>query len=206
MADSLLDLESYDLLDIPFDAAASLEFKAEHSRSIIRETGGVLEAYFHTADMPLRVPMTFTCLDREEVYNLLTLIHSVKGRLEAFWLAFPVRTVEPVQTFSTDSLLVNNTGLLELMPTGDRLYIKLNDGDRITRKITNVSAGLSPEDPLTLTLNSSVGRSITVAEIMECSRLLFGRFDTDDFEINWITASMAQVTTEFLELTDEIPS
>jgi len=206
MADSILDLGGYSLLNIDYAKNDGIQFKAEASRSIIRDPGGVNDVYYFSNSQPLRFSVSFVGMELAEVYEILSLFHTVKGRYMPFWLAAQIRTVEPIATFSTDVVPVCPTSFPDAYKGYERLFLLLTNGDRIVRKITAANTGLNPGDPDSLALSSGVGRTITVAEIVEASILLFGRFDTDDIEVTYLTSGIAEAVMEFLELTEEYPA
>lgn len=206
MADSILDLGGYSLLSLDYDKSAGIGFRAETSRTIIRQPGGVNDAYYFSDAQPLRFSVPFVGMEIAEVYAILALFYAQKGRYTPFWLAAQIRTVEPMTTFSTTTVQIRPTSWPSAYKGHERLFLKLDNGDRIVRKITAVNAGAAPGDPDIMSLNSSVGRPITVAEIVEASILLFGRFDTDDVEVAYLTSGVAEATVEFIELPEEYPA
>lgn len=205
MPNSLLDLAGYGIWEPVSEKSAGLQITGEIARTVAREPGGILDLYTYSTWQPISIPLRFLGLTIQDTYSLITIFCDVMGRRNSFWVALPIKTVTPIETLAGDSFRIANTGLMQIRVGNERLYLACTNGDKITRKIVEVTPGITQDDPVTIHLGSDLSRSIDLAELDSALILLFGRFDIDDLEIIYHTSNLVEISTEFLELPDEHP-
>jgi len=154
---------------------------------------------------PFTIDYKFTNLDKQREYELLDFFGRMLGRSGSFWLPYWFQNFELQSPISTGagSLLVNDysyavNGVRDYF----RFFIRLRNGDYITRKIvafSDLGGGIKryyvhPFD-----------RNITLSDVLFFGRLMLMRFDQDEIEMNHETPSVSSCSIKFRELVWEYP-
>lgn len=149
------------------------------------------------------ITYSYTFVNREEVFDYITFFNAQQGKLKRFWLPIirnEFALVDPVSTFD-GSLLVVDTGFAEVYQGYERIYLELQDGNLITRKVTGVVD--NGDGTETLQLETLMDRDIALSEVNLFSRIMLVRFDKDALQLTHSTDAIAEVTMKYLELVRE---
>lgn len=159
-------------------------------------------------DKALRIRMEFTFYSRQELYSFLAFMDYHKGQLKKFWVycntnEFVLKTTIPPNDFN---IVCENSFYHLTFKTNDRVYVILNNGDTIVRKIQTVAVNQTNTIMTITTATGMPAYSIPATNILEMGRVLCCRFDHGAFEIKNLTNTVAQVNLRFFELVKEYPS
>ena len=201
MADSWLDLGSNtDKFLIGNDWATSPSQSLEPYRTIIQYSGTGISIRNISDFIQIKIGFHFTNMSKTDEYNILSFFNSHRGRLNAFWLPIPKNYwTLALDTAPTDpyDLTLKNYGTPAIRAY-DRLFILLNTGDYISRKI----AGF--DDPI-LSIQSPLDRVVSVGNINIFGKLIYCRFDQDEIQIHYISPGVSECDLSFIELPKEYP-
>ncbi len=156
----------------------------------------------------LATPFVFTARfdvnEKQQEFDLLTFLHNVYGRTKRFWIRYPKTLMDLTQSIGSGStgmrVKADNSNLL--FSGYERIYILMNNGDLIVRRITAASYN-SVADDVDLTLVTPFDRNIELDDYIEIGRYLLVRFDADDFTFGCDSDIYLQMTQRFYELTSE---
>jgi len=159
-----------------------------------------------TADVPISFTLEFMTPTKEDEYNLLDFYHERLGRLERFWIKYPIQTFVLKEDHNTGaSALKCYPNLAENIMRGDeRIFIEMHDGDIITKELTEVSYSVG-DDATSLALDTSTDRDLTAdnGNHWLIGRLLLARFEQDTMKIAAKSNEVSTVGLKFYELVKE---
>ena len=147
-------------------------------------TVGVISSL--NTDAPINMEVNFPLTNHEDIYNLLDFFNSRKAKTETFWFLHPARLFTLLDAYTaSDSYIkcVRNyshlwtQGLASQYDWG--IYIKMRNGDLITRKVTGIVDNASPPASYVY-LDETIPRDINSTNHYIIGRILIGRFDQDD--------------------------
>jgi len=151
----------------------------------------------------VRINHKYLCRNRAAVAEINDLFDDRLGRLGSLW----------VPSFNKDIVLTSNIGSGDtnidiedieystfypaLPGTGRYIFIYVNANKWFARKITAVP------DSTSLTMESSLGEAVTMAQVKMVSFLYLGRFDIDEIEWSYVAPYVAITDLFFIELPHE---
>mgnify|MGYP003630337007 FL=1 len=132
--------------------------------------------------------LTLRAGSRAEVWNLRQLMHSFAGRQVSFYVpTFGQDLIadQPLDTASQDLVITNigYTQFVRLRQPRTHIWLRLKDGTVITREITTAVETSSLVE--TLTMNTTWGQTIALADIDRISYLEEVRFNSDNISIEY---------------------
>ena len=161
--------------------------------------GTVQQVINHSEEQPHNLSFSVMLLSLEEIYNFLKFWHDRKGMHERFWFPLMYNVFELMSPISSGvTQIVVSSPEFEYRGF-ERLYLYLNDGSLITRKITQVT---DDGDNLILTV-SEMDRQILAADVVLFSLFLLCHFDVDQIELNYSNPSIASTNVRISELVNE---
>jgi hypothetical protein len=200
MADSLLDLGSdTNIFTYAVDWSSNPSIGDDFGRETIQENQGQVAYRTLTTDLNCSVQYGFTNLSKADEYNILAFFHARQGRLERFWLPiYPqLFTLAAAISSGSNQFQIVQNSAYKMLHLYERLFIKTNSGDLITRKFL-----ANPANDIFTTV-SAFDRNIALADVMYFSRLILCRFDQDKIEMKHETDSVSSCSIKFKELSKE---
>ena len=199
MADSLLDLGTLStIFDIKPNWITAPQPSFSLSREALRFNLGVVSIRPLTTDNARSIEYLFTNLSKENEFDLLTFFCQRYGRLKRFWLPVYYQEFTLKEDIDEGDTIFTplDTGFNLIYKERERIYIELKDGSRITRKITGYSE-------VSFTVLTAFDRDIKTTDIRLMGFLLLARFDQDEIDMKYISASISECSIRFLELPKE---
>jgi len=152
----------------------------------------------------LQMKQTLMRSSRADIWKVINFFDSKRGRFAHFWV--PTRSKDIVATASilAGSSVINiedisyTTFYLPNEIIGRYVYIQFPDKTYACRKITAASS-------TTITLDSAIGTTVAASDLSRLliSFLLFGRFEIDTIELDYIMKDTASIDLVFAGLLDD---
>lgn len=136
--------------------------------------------------------------DRQERWAMMQLLHNKRGKWRGFWVpTWNPDIIITTNITSTDTVIIIQDIGYEDYQSERHIMIELNNG---TRYYFNILYGISgsPGEEI-LTLSSSAGVNILIADISFVSFINFMRFDSDRAELRYMPAGRTTVTMPVME-------
>jgi len=208
LADDLTGLGTISIIyRIRPDWSNQIEQNYALSNQLLSFPGSVQDILSFVDQVPRRQSFDYVNVTPAETKEILDFYAARKGRVEKFWLPgyraeFTLSQNVPMNS----TVLYVEDNSFDLAYQGyERVYILLQNGDMITRKIIAVIPGPGA-GKLTLQLDTITDRAITIADIQEFGRLYLVRFDKDQLEFAHKSSQISSTKIEFAELTKEYPA
>jgi hypothetical protein len=200
MADSLLDLDNEALFSFPIDWNSLPAIADSFGRELLQYNLGAINYRFLTRDLNYSVQYGMTFMSKKDEYDVLNFFCERKGRYERFWIPIYAQmfTLAANITSGDYYFQIIDQNQYKTLHLYERLFIKLKTGDLITRKINSLNA-----PPNIFGVISAFDRNILTTDIEYFGRLILGRFDQDEIEINHETDSLGNCSLQFRELSKE---
>lgn len=204
MADSITQTGSIPFFPLEPNWATLPKSAVIMGRSIQVKEGTVDRIDTFTDDAPVKVEMGFTITSKEDEYSLIDFFNNRKGMYERFWITWPRNQFDLIRNHSSgDTVLECEYNKAELQYQGyERIEIMMNNGDKIIRQVTTVTAN-DAETQVNLSLDTSIDRDIGTTDYLKIARLLLVRFDTDTFTFRTETDTISELMIPFMELVNE---
>lgn len=201
MADNLDDLGGFEVFDWTADYTVVPSETREIQVIANEYSGTITDTYFprdHVKKFKFKISDLETLL-----FSFLVFFADRVARLQKFWLPDILNRFAPVELITGEEIdYLRVTKLANLHTHGEeRVFIKLKNGDRYSRKIDTVTQ----ETSYTKFTIDTFGGGFTVADIALCGLLYLVRFDKDVQEITY-TGIVASTDAEFIELLHEYPA
>ena len=204
MTDYLNDLTvSNTFIDLAIDYATSPTLTREYSVISNIYSGTIHSNWYYT--QPIDKIGVKVYDDTTGLYAFLVSFADRIGRYKSFWMPepfkrFKVTAIDPLKLF------LDVEKVADLNFNGyERIWIRLKNGDRITRLITSITQASTytrinfiSELPDIL-----VDPNTLITDIIECSYAILARFDQDEVNIDYVTNKIASVNLSFVELKKE---
>jgi len=162
-------------------------------------------AYGHYKEGETTLQAEYLRADREEVMSVFDFFDLVRGRHISFW--FPTwRSDIVVNTaFGAADVTLSVEDFkweeyFEHKATAQYLFFAFPDGTTTIRKLISATA-------TSITLDQAIGKSVSAEELGQLlvSFLLYGRFDQDEVEVEFMSSEAAKVNLSFRSLPYETP-
>lgn len=203
MADSILDLSACgttDIFGVLPDWSASPSLEMNYGREVIQFDEAVTAYRFLTNDLGWKTNAAYYNITREQEYAILSFFLAHKGRLNKFWLPVQSRYFQLGQDIANGAAFFymhSNESFQHVYRGYERLFIKLNNGDTITRKIT------ASQGNQKYSVQSVFDRAIAMSDVALFGKLILCRFDDDELAFEYITPELSTLSIGFQELAKE---
>jgi hypothetical protein len=203
MADELYDLNSIEVLNFNINWKDNINIKYGLQRTITNfaSTGSdvLLFSNLHSHEISFSLLID----SKEDIYSLLETFRNKQGMLKKFWaygykdeLQLAIDKVVGVSEY----LYIENNGLNLNFHGHERFYIKLNNGDVLTRRIRAIEEYSGNTLKITIT---PIAREIKKTDICEFGRIFLCRFAKDVIELNYLTENIIETKIELVEVLKE---
>jgi hypothetical protein len=137
-------------------------------------------------DAPVNLTLNYPIESHQNIYELLDFFNSRKAKTESFWFVHPARFFTLQEAYSSGGSYLKcvrnyshlwTQGLSSQYDWG--IYIKMRDGDIITRKVTGITDSTVPSYSAVF-LDESIPRDINLLNHYIIGKMIVGRFDQDD--------------------------
>lgn len=201
MADNLLDIGVESEFPLEIDWSSLPQHKFNITRYLFESRGTASEIEQQNPETPISFEIKVYIGGKETEYAFLDFIHEHVGRTYRFWIRYPKTMFQLTEGLSTGSVILKcEPNNFDLFAVGhERIYIELNDGDTITRHVTNAVYD-DVNDEIQLTLATAIDRDIAPEDVFRIGRYLLMRFDSDDFDLNIMTDDKCDISLKFSEL------
>jgi hypothetical protein len=174
------------------------------ARTILEYRGSAQRLIPFTEDVPISFDAKFTTYNKQDEYSLIDFYNERRGKNERFWAYHPKVAFELKQDIGSGATaLVCIQNYAESQYQGyERIYIVMNDGDILTRHVTNVSYN-DIADELTVEIETALDRDVDEDGYTRIGRLLLSRFDEDELNLNHQSDLVTETDLRFYELVQE---
>jgi len=140
-------------------------------------------------DAPINLELNYPIQNHENKYDLIDFFNSRKGKLESFWYVHPARFFTLQSDYTANDAYITcvrnyshlwTQGLASQYDWG--IYIKMRNGDLITRKVTGITDSAVPSASYVF-LDEVITRDINRTNHYLIGKMLVGRFDHDDLNL-----------------------
>jgi hypothetical protein len=205
MSDSYEDLGSFPRFSITPEWSGGAGVDVFTAREPISFNNGIVSIRRLSLDKSFSVGYNFASMSKADEYQLLKFFADRKGRLERFWIPlwfneFRLKgSIEPQIVEGATEFSIEQNNFWEVFGVNIRIFIKLKNGDMITRRIKDVDL----DSRTRLFVNTPFNRDIGQSEIDCFGRYLLARFDQDELELAHTTPALSDCTLSFKELVKE---
>ena len=140
-------------------------------------------------DAPINLELNYPIQNHENKYDLIDFFNSRKGKVESFWYVHPARFFTLKSDYTADDeylTCVRNYSHLWTQGLDSQydwgIYIKMRNGDLITRKVTGITDSAVPSASYVF-LDEVITRDINQTNHYLIGKMLVGRFDHDDLNL-----------------------
>jgi hypothetical protein len=204
LANDILNIGSFSFFPLDINWAKQLKSKFEFGRALVQYIGtaSVMDAY--SEDTPEIYEFGVTITTQAEYYAMLDFWHERKGMHGKFWLKVPIEefTLKIAATIGSTVLIVHRNEAIKIYQDRERIWIRMNNGDIITRQIQSIIED-EINDYYTLNLPNPLDRNISLTGYDLIGRLLLCRFDDDGLPIDLETNRIGEITFRVVELVNE---
>lgn len=169
-----------------------------YNRELTNYPGTTTHTYNLWSGIADVVDYYFTNLTKEDEYNITDFFCRMRGRYGRFWLPIWKNQFElssSIQQFD-DTITIHNAYLKDVMTDYEfHIFIKLYNGDMISRLVTDVAPGAS--DTEIITVQSFFDRNINQNQIQYFGKLCIVRFDQDDLNLSFLCANSSETRIRF---------
>ena len=144
---------------------------------------------------PINLELNYPIQNHENKYDLIDFFNSRKAKVETFWY------IHPARFFTLQSDYTANDGYITCVRNYSHLwtqalpsqydwgiYIKMRNGDLITRKVTGINDSAAPSASYVF-LDEVIPRDINQTNHYMIGKMLVGRFDQDELILNLLSIS-----------------
>jgi len=208
VGDLLTGLAGLDLFAPKYNWKSELSAQYEMSRAIHSYAGTVEELINYSDHRPTRLELEFLFQNKAEEYDFLTFWMDKRGQWKKFWLPSPSTGffLDTPTVIGVPSVIVRGNRFAEFYKGFERIFIQLDNGDRLSFQINSIAQDQPLPGKDTLNLGAALDRIVDQADIALFSLLLCGRFEKDVAELAYITMAISECKISFLELPKEYPA
>ena len=206
MADSLLNLGTYELFSyLPNWAHLPTSFPSLLRRDV-EFPGTKMNIVALTDQTPMVFDLQFTLTTRVDIFNFQEFFDTQLGRVGCFWFRSPSTWATlAVNAASGDEIIYCEANGANWTYRGhERLYILMDGGDIVTRKVSDIAYNAGNEEE-EFSLTTVLDRDVTTANHAMIGKLYLCRFDMDSLSCVYLTDSVAEIQLRFYELVHEYP-
>jgi len=153
---------------------------------------------------PREFTLSFLVDNKQDEFDLLTFLHEVKGKSYRFWVEHPAIAfiLKEDASSGSSSIKCYRNGFEKISQGNERLFIAMKNGDLLVRKMDEANWNSATEE-LTLVLDSTLDRDLTLTNHWLIGRYLLCRLGDDKFKMDHVTRDVSKFTFKFTELPDE---
>jgi len=166
---------------------------------------GTAQLLDSTTDLaPKEFTLRFLVDNKADEYELLDFLHQVKGKSYRFWIEHPDAAFILKETANNGATVLKckKNSFEKICQDNERIFVAMKTGDIIVRKITDATWNSTTEE-LSLTLDTSIDRDITVDNHWLIGRFLLCRLSDDNTEMEIVTSLVSRFSLKFTELPTE---
>jgi hypothetical protein len=169
--------------------------------TVVEFAGTIAELESNADKRGITITAKYLLSDMSDVSSMLTFFTARRGRNNRFWLFGEVGEffVKNESQAGLTYLECEPNGYEDVHTTDDRIYLRMANGDIITRQIDSAVYDES-EDLLTLSFTNGLDRDIVPGDAFQLGRLYKVRFDIDTLRLRFHAAGVAEVNVRFHEL------
>lgn len=175
-------------------------FEASYRRQLSRLDTLIGPPYVHDRSglgEPTQAAM-WTAFGRAEVDALRKFLYARAGRFRGLWVPSGMADLQLVSTISPSAteMIVEECAAGEMMNAQNNrrdLRVELNDGTIFYRRVTSTAEGVTA-DTESVVIDSAYGQTIAPADVRLISWMTFMRLDSDDVELEWSNADVAETS------------
>ena len=136
--------------------------------------------------------------ERADVWSMLKLFDSRRGRTLPFWLLHPCDFWEVLAVGATYLDITPQGDITDISTFLDHVGIVQTDGTRLIRNISSVV-----DNGSSWRINLSASISVTLAQLSRACPAFFVRFVRDSIEEVWLTDEVCEIALEMVEVLNE---
>ncbi len=193
MADSLLNIGGEPTLLTPFDWGSVPKSEIVITRYLQQFPGTVTLLGELNTYAPISFEVLYVMYTKQTEYTFLEFIHTQLGRNIRFWVPYQKQLFK----LYSDAAVGGNTlemyaNNFDLVYQGyERIYIKMVNGDLLTRQISGASS--IDDTVMQIILTDVIDRDITTTNYVEMGRFLLVRFSDDNFPLKVETDQVSTI-------------
>lgn len=204
MADNLVDTGSTPFFPFGPNFKSSVSVSIQPAASLIEFPGTIGEVESDSDKRGVTLRGKYLLQDISDIYQMIDFFTDKLGRRDRFWLYGPTDEftiyANALQTLTQIEFYSN--GYQDVYTTNDRFYIRMPDGDIITRKVNSVSYN-DVSDTITVSFSTGLDRDVLLSNEVMFGRLYLVRHDVDTLSLRFHTNSVAELSLRFFELVRE---
>ena len=162
--------------------------------------GTANEVFTYTEDKPEKFDFLFTGTSKAKTKQFVQDFIAKKGRFDCFWFVDIGRYLTVVANITSGALSIDIIDNFYNIQGFERLYIELNNGDKITKKITGFVQG---NGTVALNLDTAIDRDILTTDICRITFLHLCRFDVDTITMSFISKDVMEVSLSIIQVIKE---
>ena len=141
MADNLLNLGTTPIFPLMPNWAKTPSTSILMSRKILKQPGTSQVIESVTEDVPQSFTAGFTIFNKEDEYSIVDFFCNRRGKVQRFWVFHPknMLVLKTEATIGQASIICIPNGFHLIHRGYERIYIKMNDGDTLSRKVFQVT-------------------------------------------------------------------
>jgi len=178
-----------EMLLIEPDWIEEIGSRIQGERRLIGYGSTVFELSSINTDAPINLELNYPIENYENKYDLIDFFNSRKGKVESFWYVHPARFFTLQSNYTADDEYINcfrNYSHLWTQALSSQydwgIYIKMRNGDLITRKVTGITDVVDPSASYVY-LDEVIPRNINQTNHYLIGKMLVGRFDNDELSL-----------------------
>ena len=174
------------------------------SRDLIQFAGTASILKATATVVPLKFELSFITTNKDDEYDLLGFLHSIRGKNKRFWIEYPIKQFELKNDANSGatSLECYNNGFEKISKDNERIFFAMKSGDLIVRKVTDSNYDSSTE-VLTLVIDSALDRDIGASDYFIFGRFLLVRSEDDTISQEIETNELSAWSMKLVELPNE---
>lgn len=195
-ADALISINGTYVFDFSADRSSSIQ--QTHNRTV--DYFDTQVAGFKKIDktqFPSVQQKLFCYLSgKDDIHRFRSFLHAVGGMHKPFFVSTKSTDLEPITDIAADqtTLQVFDVGYSQFMfPDGQRRHLEIKVGKQ-SHYVKVINAVKNNDGSETLTLDAPIGVHIENQDVERISFLEHVRFNTDKFEIKYLTQEIAETT------------
>ncbi|RLC88917.1 MAG: hypothetical protein DRJ03_01360 [Chloroflexi bacterium] len=204
MTDSLEDLGTIDVMTWVWNWSPVPRVEFLFSRTL-RDFGSTAQEVVSETDYnPFQGQYEFLISDKETEYDFLEFFLGKRGRTQKFWCKSPHQTFTLKSNVGAGSslLYVEDNRADYIWQGHERIWIKLANGDEITRQVSNVVRD-TDLDRIELHLETLITTGFDIEDVVFFGRIYLVRCDLDKYQVSYESDKVCTVTIKVYETVRE---
>lgn len=204
MTDSLENLGTAELMTWAFNWQTPPSIEFLQSRTIRDFNFTAQEMVTETSNSPFKGQYSFLIYDRQTEYEFLEFFMNKRGRLSRFWIKSPEQAFNlKADVGNGSSIIYTYDNRADYIWQGyERIWIKLVNGDEITRSVNDATRNESQER-IELSLDTVIAAGFTTEDIVMFGRVYLVRCDIDKFSFSYQSNLVSKINIRVQEVVEE---